>query len=257
MIENTSYGEEYDNHHVFETIEHMMDYYEGVSDTCFQFIPNGTVAAANYSSYVYMSIKVTLESIKMLLKDGHITDAFVLIRKPFDTALVEIYLNVVREDKYDWEKSIVVKDVNDWIRHKILKALEKSETTKEIYPIFGWDSYLKKNRELLDEDVHVSRYKSLIANCKTVYLNDRVKYLKNANVILRQIMLVHLSFIFYLNGHYMMSHDYMSYLEMGDTPPEGSQYWLAGYAQKAFDEFIKPYPQIATFVKEHCSMEIA
>ena len=43
---------------------------------------------------------------------------------------------------------------------------------------------------------------------------------------------------------------------MGDTPPEGSQYWLAKYAQDAFDEFIKPYSKIATFVKEHCYMEI-
>lgn len=69
-------------------------------------------------------------------------------------------------------------------------------------------------------------------------------------------MMVHMSFIFYLNGHYMMAHTHMDYLEMGDTPPEGSQYWLAKYAQDAFDEFIKPYPKIATFVKEHCYMEI-
>ena len=104
--------------------------------------------------------------------------------------------------------------------------------------------------------ISASRYKSLLANCKTVCIDDRVRYLKNANIILRQIMMVHMSFIFYLNGHYMMAHTHMDYLEMGDTPPEGSQYWLAKYAQDAFDEFIKPYPKIATFVKEHCYMEI-
>ena len=263
-ITKVSYGEEYEKHEVFETINKMKDYYDGLADTCFQFIPTGTLAAANYSSYVYLSIETTLESIEMLLKNGHITDAFVLIRKLFDTAMVEIYLNVVREDKYDWEKNIVVKDVNDWIRHKIwiphtdriLGVLKNSNTTKDIYPLFGWESYLKSNRALLDDNVHASSYKSLLANCKTVYIKDRVRYLKNANIILRQIMLVHMSFVFYLNGHYMMAHTHMDYLEMGKTPPEGSQYWLAKYAQDAFDEFIKPYPKIATFVKEHCSMEI-
>ena len=263
-VSKTKYGEVYYNHPVFEKIEHMMDYYNGLADTCFGFIPNGTLGAANYSTYVYMSISTTLSSIHLLLKNGHITDAFVLIRKLFDTVLVEIYLNVVREDKFDWEKSTVVKDVDDWIKHKIwiphtdkiLDVLKKSDTTKEIYPLFGWDSYLKKNRELLDEDVHASKYKSLLANCKDVYIKDRVRYLKNADVILGQIMLVHLSFIFYLNGHYMMALTYMSYLEAGDTPPEGSQNWLAKYAQDAFDEFIKPYPKIAEFIKGHCAMEI-
>ena len=75
-------------------------------------------------------------------------------------------------------------------------------------------------------------------------------------IILKQIMLVHLSFIFYLNGYYMTAHTHMDCLEEGDIPPEGSQYWLAEYAQNAFDEFIKPYPKIAEFIKTNCSMEI-
>lgn len=93
-MSKTDYGEAYYNHEVFELIKRMQDYYDGVAYTCFGFIPNGTLAAANYSSYVFMSIRTTLESIRMLLKEGHITDAFVLIRKLFDTVLVEIYLNM-------------------------------------------------------------------------------------------------------------------------------------------------------------------
>lgn len=88
-------SESYQNHPVFEKIKHMIDYYDGLSETCFHFIPNGTLGAANYASYVYMSICTTLNSIKLLLKAGHLTDAFVLIRKLFDTVLVEIYFDVV------------------------------------------------------------------------------------------------------------------------------------------------------------------
>ena len=78
----------------------MMDYYDGLSDTSFGFSPSGTRSTFNYATYVYMSMRSTLDSIKTLLKAGHITDAFVLIRKLFDTALVEIYLEVVRADNY-------------------------------------------------------------------------------------------------------------------------------------------------------------
>jgi len=263
-ISSTSYGEAYYKHPVFEKIEHMMDYYGGVSYSCFCFIPNGAPAALNYSSYVYKSIKTTLESIQMLLKAGHISDAFVLIRKLFDTVLVEIYLNVVREEKYDWMENFVVKDVDDWIRKKIriprvdkiLDVLKTSATTKDLYPYFGWDKYLKTNRELLDEHVHVSSFRNITLNCKDNYIEGREKQLDNALIVLKQIMLVHLSFIFYLNGHYMMADMHMTCLEMGDTPPEGSENWLAKYAQDAFDEFIKPYPKIAEFIKSNCSMII-
>lgn len=69
-------------------------------------------------------------------------------------------------------------------------------------------------------------------------------------------MTVHLAFTFYMNGHYLMAETYMSYKEMGETPPEGSENWLAKYAQDAFDEFIKPHAKLAAFIKENCCMEI-
>lgn len=102
--------ETYQNHPVFGLIDRMKHFYNGVADTCFQFVPNGTLAACNYATCVYMSIRSTLDSIKMLLKEGHITDAFVLIRKLFDTVLVDIYFDIVREDPYDWMENFVVKD---------------------------------------------------------------------------------------------------------------------------------------------------
>ena len=263
-VSKTDYGEAYYNHEVFELVKHMQDYYDGIAYTCYGFIPNGTLAAANYSSYVFSSIRTTLESIRMLLKEGHIADAFVLIRRLFDTVLVDIYLNVVREEKYDWMENLVVKDVDDWIKRKIriprvdkiLKLLKNSKTTKDLYPFFGWDSYLKKNRDLLDEHVHICKFKSIILNCKDNYIEGRETQLKNAAIVLKQIMMVHLAFTFYMNGHYMMGDTYMSYKEMGDTPPEGSENWLAKYAQYAFDEFIKPFPKLAAFIKENCCMEI-
>lgn len=256
--------ETYQKHEVFGLIDRMKDYYEGLSDTSFSFIPNGTMTIGNYAARIYMSIHSTLESIKMLLKEGHISDAFVLIRKLFDLVLVEIYLNVVREEKFDWKENRVVKDVDEWLKsqhwipktEKILTVLKESKSTKELYPWFGWDSYLKKNRRFLDNHVHADSYYSILLNCPDIYLQDREKQLKNASVILNQIMMVHIAFMFYMNGPYMMASDYTDCLDIGMTPPKGCESWLAPYAQKAFDEFLKPHMKLAAFLKEQCCMNI-
>lgn len=258
------FEESFRKHQVFALIDHMMEYYEGLSDSSLLFMPNGTLTITNYASRIYMSIRSTLVSIKTLLKKGHLSDVFVLIRKLFDTVLVEIYLNVVREDQFDWEKSLVVKDVDEWLKtghripstNKILQSLKNSNSTKDLYPWFGWGTYLKQNRELLDNHVHSNSYRNIILNCPELCIESREKQLGNAAIVLRQIMLIHTSFTFYMNGHYMMATDYMHYIDENLEPPEGSQYWLAAYAQRAFDEFIKPHEKLASFIKEHCVMKI-
>ena len=81
---------------------------------------------------------------------------------------VEIYIDVTRKEKFDFENNFVVQDVEEWIRgrHRIPKLetllgiLKKSSSTKDIYPFFGWDSYLKRYRQLLDDSVHSNRFRA-------------------------------------------------------------------------------------------------
>ena len=116
---------------------------------------------------------------------------------------------------------------------------------------------MKKNRELLDDSVHSNRFKLMLLNCNTVYIEDRVRHLRNCEVILNQLFLIHLSFIFHLNSHYLMASDYMDYMEMGITPPEGSEYWIASFAQDVFDKIIKPHLAIANFIISTCPLKIS
>lgn len=254
----------YQNHQVFNQIDHMMEFYDDISYSSSSFIPNGILTIGNYEAGIYLSIRTTLDSVKTLLKLGHITDAFVLIRKLFDTVLANIYLDVVREDKYDWMERLVVKDIDEWLKkghriprtEQILKVLKNSNITKDLYPWFGWDTYLKTNRVLLDNHVHVNNYISVLLNCPDLFIRDREKQLTNASIMLNQIVMIHMAFTFYMNGPYMMSSDYMDCCEMGIAPPQGSECWLAPFAQRAFDEFLKPHEKLAMFIKEHCPMDI-
>ena len=49
-----------------------------------------------------------------------------------------------------------------------------------------------------------------------------------------------------------MASDYMDHLEMGMIPPEGSENWIASFAQDAFDKIIKPHIKIANFIISTC-----
>ena len=173
-------------------------------------------------------------------------------------------MDVTLKDKFSID-NFFVEEVNEWIQgkhripkiEKILKCLEKSEKTKDLYPLFGWDTYLKKNRELLDDSVHSNRFQQMLLNCNDVYIENRERHLKNCEIILNQLFLLHLSFIFHLNPQYLMASDYMDHLEMKMTPPAGSENWIARFAQEAFNKVIKPHKSIANFILSTCYLEIS
>ena len=262
---NLQLSKAYKEHSLFKEFDEMMHFYECVSDRAFYFIPSGTKGFANYETYYFMSIKGTLESIKVLLQNGRINDSLVLVRKMFDDILTEIYLTVILKEKYDITKSLFVEDVQKWLDSsfripslkKILKTIEISSYTKDLYPYFGWRTYLEHYRQFLDDSVHVNRFIRVLYNCNTVHLEDkREKLLSSISVILNQLMVIQIAFIFHLNPEYLMASDCMDCMELGLTPPEGSIEWIAPFAQDAFDRYIKPHEKLASFIKETCSLQI-
>lgn len=254
----------YLNHEIFKTIEDIRKVYDRISYGCFLFAAQGTMGITNYASYIYSSIEGTLDSISTLLKKGRIKDAYSLIRILYDDILVEIYYDVLRKEKFDAFENFYVKEATDWIGSRrrtpgipsLLKKLENSEFTKSLYPFFGWKTYLKHNREFLDDNIHTNRFKLVLLNCNNVSIANREKHLDNCHILVKQLFRVHLSFIFHLNPHYLMDSTYVDYLEVGDTPPEGSETWIAPYAQAAFDKYIKPFDDLATFIKDTCFLSI-
>jgi hypothetical protein len=256
--------EAYLKHKVFNDLRYMKKFYDSISMSCFSFIATGTHGITNYTSYVYSAIEGTLDSITILLKNGRINDAYTLIRKLFDDILLDIYMDVILKDKISID-NFFVEEVNEWIQgkhripktEKILKCLKDSLRTKDLYPLFGWNTYLKKNRELLDDSVHSNRFTLMLLNCNMIYIEDRVRHLKNCEVMLNQLFLIHLSFIFHLNSHYLMASDYLDCMEMGMIPPIGSENWIAQFAQDAFDKIIKPHMTIANFILSTCPLEIS
>lgn len=262
---NLELSKAYKEHTLFNELDEMMQFYESVSSRAFYFLPSGTKGFANYETYYFMSIKGTLESIKVLLQNGRINDSLVLVRKMFDDILTEIYLAVTLKEKFDITKSLYVEDVQKWLEtsfripslKKILKTIESSSYTKDLYPFFGWRTYLEHSRQFLDDSVHTNRYSRVLYNCNTVYLKDkREKLLSSISVILNQLLMIQVAFVFHLNPVYLMASDYIDYLECGATPPKNSENWIAPFAQEAFSKYIEKNKSLAAFIKETCILDV-
>jgi hypothetical protein len=87
--------------------------------------------------------------------------------------------------------------------------------------------------------------------------NNRIKFLEQLSIDLRNIFIKHFVWLFSIKDNYMMSSDYIDYLDMGMTPPKNSQYWVATLIQEIFDEIIKQYrPDLADELKKSTYMEL-
>ena len=108
-----------------------------------------------------------------------------------------------------------------------------------------------------NDHTHYNYFHHVMLNDNEVYLKNRIASLDRLAEDLRDIFILHLSYIFCLHQHYMMSSDYVDYLDCGMQPPENSQYWVAPFVQKVFDEVIKKNrPDIASFILENTSMHL-
>lgn len=77
------------NNEVFEEIAYIREFYDHLSFSCYQIVPTGAPGAANYASYIYESLRATLDSIRLLLEAGNLTDAYTVVRKYYDDVLIE------------------------------------------------------------------------------------------------------------------------------------------------------------------------
>ena len=87
--------------------------------------------------------------------------------------------------------------------------------------------------------------------------NNRIKLLNQLSEDMKNIFIKHLVWLFSLKDNYMMASDYIDYLDMGETPPENSQYWVAPFVQEIFDDIVKKNrPDLAEELIKSTCMEL-
>jgi hypothetical protein len=111
-ITSPNLGKEYTEHYVFSQLNDFISFYDTLSYTTMGFVSSGVIGVINLNTYVFTSIKGTLDSIKLVLTHGRINDAYALLRKYYDSTIINIYTNLYVEENSTLEKYIVDKIQN-------------------------------------------------------------------------------------------------------------------------------------------------
>jgi hypothetical protein len=256
--------EKYHGHKVFSDLDEYIDFYHSLSMSVMSFATVGTTAFVSMDTYVYSSIQGTVDSIRTLLEKGRINDCYGLIRKYFDSVVINVYSNLYLQDHRNVE-SYIVKKVNNWLHGKeqlpeyriMSQYIRNSRDLKEINDFLYCDDLYKNIRERCNDHTHYNYFKNVLLNDSETYLKGRARYLDELSEDVRFIFIFHLSYICTICQHYMISSDYLDHLECGMAPPEDSQYWVAPFFQSAFSKILmEERPDIGSAILNSTSMHL-
>ena len=231
----------------------------------FCFISTGTKALANIDTYTYSAMQGTLESIRAILLAGRINDAYALLRKFQDSAVINVYANLYLSDHFSIDNFIVEK-IQHWLegkeklpKYRIMSLyIQGSEKLKPITDILLADERYKRIRSRCNDHTHYNFYQHVMLNDNEVHIPSRVQWLDLFANDVCDLFILHLGYTFFLNDHYMASSDYLDSLECDMQPEKESQYWVAPFVQAAFDKIVTPRrPQITTTIKKCSAMQLA
>jgi hypothetical protein len=258
--------EQYRNHEVFTELQRYIEFYDFLSQAVFPWVSQGIRGAlGNIDSYVFSSIQGTLNSISTIAKNGQINDAYALLRKYYDSVVINIYSNLYLEEHFG-VSNLVVEQIDSWLKGKarlpeyriMAPYIRASKAVKTITDILAVDDRYQHIRSRCNDNTHYNFYKNVLLNDGGIHLPWRGKALDELSNDLRDILVYHFGYLFYIKEHYMMSSDHIDYLECGMTPEPGSEYWVAPMIQNVFDEVIATRrPDVALAIRQHTKMNLA
>lgn len=255
----------YQEHCVFTELQQYIKFYEQFATSVFPFATMGTRAICNIDTYVYASIQGSVDSMRTILLAGRINDAYALLRKYYDSVVINVYSNLYLHDNLNIERFIVEK-INNWLQGKeklpeyrvMMQYIRASKALKPITDIFGIDDRYKRLRDRCNDHTHYNFYEHAMLNDNQIYIKNRGLWLDRFSGDIRDIFILHLGYIFFLDNRYMMSSDYLDALECGMQPEEDSQHWVAPFIQNIFNEVITPIrPDVTSTIKMNSAMQLS
>ena len=257
-------SEAYQSHGVFADLTRYISFYKSLTMSIFLFPTMGTKSIANIDSYTYSSMHGTLESIQTILLSGRINDAYCLLRKYYDSAVIDIYTKLNLAEHFSIQ-NFVVEEIQSWLTDKVqlpqygmmLKYIANAQMAKPITSILSSDNRYKSIRDRSNAHTHYNFYQHVLLNDNKVSLPNRMRWLDTFKADAQDLLVIHLGYVFFLKDHYMMSSDYTDSLECGVQPEPDSQYWVAPFVQEMFDEVISPRrAEITATIKGSSAMQL-
>jgi hypothetical protein len=258
-------SEAYQQHRVFAELDRYADFYRRLSRSVFSFVTMGTKALVNIDTYAYSSMQGTLASIRSILVAGRINDAYALLRKFHDSAVINIYANLYLSDHFSIQ-NFVVEKIEHWLTGKeqlpeyriMSQYIRASTKLKSITEALLTDERYERIRDRCNDHTHYNFYRHVMLNDNEIHIANREQWLNIFANDARDLFVFHLAYVFFLNDHYMMSSDHLDALECGMQPEENSQYWVAPFVQAIFDEVVAPTrADITEIIKSSSAMRLS
>ena len=274
-IDARGLGKDYYSHAAFDLLDDAYSFYEFLANAVVSFADGHVITGkVSVSSDVYASIGGTIESIKLLVYTGRLNDVFALTRKLEDALLIDLYKSIlIKQD----EAKIFETDIPlvDLLNDSIIRTW-----TRDTYKLFGYGKLNDIKNIIKAEDAHLGILLDFDNDPFRSECNDNMHYnswnnfalnvnewlsLDNRGVksldliynILVRLLAIHYSFIYILHPVYYTASDYISALDMGETPEEGSQYWVASIVQDILDKYIKThYKAVADYLISRNLMQL-
>ena len=273
-IGNRKIRKDYLEHDIFSVLQDIIDFYDLLSYNSFFFVDNSllTSVVQNLDTSVFDAMCGTIESIKMVLGNGRINDAYSLLRKYDDAIMVDAYMNIILRKENDKFIADLLKDeaslqnnikesmIRAWVKFSKKLYKQTSDMAKEIgndptlykvsQLIKGSESF-KHNRNICNDNVHYNSWSTFVLNNFHLINTTQSwkKHLDKMKATLIQFFALHFSYIYILHPEFYVASDYVDSLDCGITPPESTMNWVASFVQTVFDKYVKPfYPDAAEYL---------
>ena len=155
----------YREHQVFKELDLYANFYQHLAMSVLQFVSMGTRAIWNIDTYAYSSMQGTVESIEAILFAGRINDAYALLRKYYDSAVINVYANLYLKDNFSIE-NFVVEKINNWLQGKeqlpeyrvMSQYIRASPKLKPINDLLFRDDKYKRLRDRCNDHAHTTSF---------------------------------------------------------------------------------------------------
>jgi hypothetical protein len=251
-------------HYVFDQLKKYAEFYDNLSASIMHFVTMGTLEVLNIDIYVYISIQGTLESIREILMYGRINDAYALLRKYYDAAIINIYTNLYLDDHFGIDNFVVGK-IENWIKgieqlpdiRCMNNYIQQSPKVKPIYRLLHKDKRYAELRNRCNDHTHYNFYQNILLNNNQLSPEKKIDFMDKFSNDLENILIFHLSYLFCIKEQYMMASDYIDCVECNITPEPNSQYWVAPFIQEIFNAvFKKSRMDLALEIMSNISMQL-
>ena len=259
-------GSKYQSHRVFEQLESYAGFYSSLAHSVFSWMSPGIKGAfGNIDSYVFSSIQGSLTSIRLILKEGRINDAYALLRKFQDSAVINIYSNLYLDAEFSIE-NLVVEQIDGWVKGRVTlpeyrvmsQYIRSSSKVTSLNALLYADDRYKRIRDRCNDHTHYNYFRFVLLNDSDVAAPGREHELEQFAEDSRDLFIFHVAYLFHINQNYMMSSDYVDCLECGMQPEEDSQYWVAPFVQQVFNDVVAVHrPDVVAEIKASTNMHLA